>query len=50
MILFKPGKTGYDVYYVVDDFQQLLGNIPKSDVQGLAEYYKSFGNEVQIDD
>ena len=50
MILFKPGKTGYDVFYVVDDEKQFLGNVNKSEVDTLADYYKSFGNEVHIND
>jgi len=50
VILFKPGKTGYDVFYVIDDEQQFLGNVNKSEVDTLADYYKSFGNEVQIND
>ena len=49
MILFKPGKTGYDVFYVIDDEKQLIGNVNKSEVDTLADYYRSFGNEVQID-
>lgn len=48
VILFKPGKTGYDVFYVIDDEQQYLGNVKKADVQDLADYYKDFGNEVEI--
>lgn len=48
MILFKPGKTGYDVFYAVDDQEQYVGNVNKADVQDLADYYKSFGNEVEI--
>lgn len=48
VIVFKPGKTGYDVFYVIDDEQQYLGNVNKADAEDLAEYYRKFGNEVEI--
>jgi hypothetical protein len=48
MIVFETNTTGYDIFYVVDKEKQYVGNVDKGYVQALVDYYKSFGNEVEI--
>lgn len=48
MIVFEKTKIGYDVFYSVDSDSQFLGTIEIHELDKHVDYYKSFGNEIEI--
>lgn len=48
MIVFETNTTGYDIFYIVDKEKQYVGNVDKDYANVLVDYYKSFGNQVEV--